>query len=76
MKSPYNNNGKIVELESEITCPNCGFKKKEIMPVNACVHFYVCENCDTQIKPIQGDCCVYCSYGTTKCPVIPSSKCC
>ena len=60
--------GKTVELESTITCPSCGYMKKEIMPTNACQFFYGCENCKTVLKPKQSDCCVYCSYGTVKCP--------
>ncbi|WP_449560078.1 GDCCVxC domain-containing (seleno)protein [Lishizhenia tianjinensis] len=29
------------------------------------------------MQPKQGDCCVYCSYGTVKCPPIQhSSNCC
>ena len=51
-------------LKSEITCPNCGHKKVEDMPTNACQFFYECENCKTVLKPKEGDCCVYCSYGT------------
>lgn len=66
-----------IELKSTITCPNCGYKKTEIMPTNACVYFYECENCKTQLKPVQGDCCVYCSYGTVKCPPIQvGQNCC
>ena len=53
---------------SVVTCPVCGFKKEEEMPSDSCVHFYECEKCNTVIKPLQGDCCVYCSYGTEKCP--------
>jgi hypothetical protein len=69
--------GKTVELASEITCPNCGHQKKEIMPTNACQFFYVCENCKARLKPKQGDCCVYCSYGTVKCPSIQmGDNCC
>lgn len=26
-----------------ITCPYCGFKKQELMPLNACTYFYECE---------------------------------
>jgi hypothetical protein len=55
-------------LESVIKCPHCGFEKKETMPTDACQFFYACENCKTVLKPIQGDCCVFCSYGTEKCP--------
>jgi rubredoxin len=55
-------------FKSTITCPECGFKKEEIMPENACLHFYECNNCGILLKPKQGDCCVFCSYGTVKCP--------
>lgn len=55
-------------LESIITCPNCGFKKLEIMPQDSCLFFYECTNCKKLLKPIQGDCCVFCSYGSVKCP--------
>lgn len=70
-------NDKIVELNSVITCPECGFIKKELMPVDACVYFYECENCGALLKPVKGDCCVFCSYGTVKCPPVQSgSDCC
>jgi hypothetical protein len=69
--------GKTVELKSTITCPNCGHKKTEMMPTNACEFFYECENCKTRLRPLEGDCCVYCSYGTVKCPPIQvGSGCC
>ncbi|TRX04261.1 MerC domain-containing protein [Flavobacterium gawalongense] len=70
-------NGNSVELKSTLTCPNCGCKKDERMPADACQFFYECENCKTVLKPKQGDCCVYCSYGTVKCPPIQAGdKCC
>lgn len=66
-----------VELLSTITCPNCRFQKKETMPTNACQFFYECENCKSLLKPKDGDCCVYCSYGTIKCPPIQlNENCC
>ena len=68
--------GKTVELQSTITCPECGFKKAEIMPTNACVFFYECENCHVRLRPLDGDCCVYCSYGTIKCPPIQAGTGC
>ena len=55
-------------LNSVITCPNCGHKKNETMPVDACQFFYECESCKKILKAKQGDCCVFCSYGTEKCP--------
>ena len=64
-------------LESTITCPKCGHEAKEEMPTTACQFFYECENCNTLLKPKDGDCCVYCSYGTVKCPPIQEgSNCC
>jgi hypothetical protein len=69
--------GKTVELQSTITCPNCGHRKNETMPTDACQFFYECEKCVTVLKPKQGDCCVYCSYGTVKCPSIQAgTNCC
>lgn len=69
--------GKEVELKSIITCPKCGHKKEELMPTDACQYFYECEKCKTVIKPKQGDCCVYCSYGSVNCPPIQAgNNCC
>jgi hypothetical protein len=66
-----------VTLESTITCPDCGHKKIEVMPANACQYFYECESCHKLLKPLSGDCCVYCSYGSVKCPPIQQgSDCC
>ena len=55
-------------LESTITCPACGESKAETMPEDQCVFFYDCESCATRITPKAGDCCVFCSYGSVKCP--------
>lgn len=57
-------------LQSTITCPHCGHQKAETMPTDACQYFYECESCHRLLKPKQGDCCVYCSYGTVACPPI------
>ncbi|MEX2457161.1 MAG: GDCCVxC domain-containing (seleno)protein, partial [Balneolaceae bacterium] len=57
-----------IQKKSTITCPNCHFQKEEEMPVEACQFFYKCESCETVLKPKQGDCCVYCSYGSVACP--------
>ena len=64
-------------LESTITCPECGFKKIEKMPTNACQYFWNCPKCEKMLKPKEGDCCVFCSYGTIPCPPIQlSTGCC
>ncbi len=57
-----------MQPQSTITCPSCGHAKTETMPVDYCQYMYECENCHTVIKPKHGDCCVYCSFGDTKCP--------
>jgi hypothetical protein len=59
-----------VVLFSTLTCPQCGFAKMETMPTDACQWFYDCSHCGTVLKPLPGDCCVYCSYGTNPCPPI------
>lgn len=55
-------------LVSTITCLQCGFEKEEIMPTDVCLFFYECTNCKVLLRPVTGDCCVFCSYGTVKCP--------
>ncbi|MES2765777.1 MAG: GDCCVxC domain-containing (seleno)protein [Bacteroidota bacterium] len=68
---------KKIEIHSVITCPECGFKKDEVMPTDACQFFYECENCREVLKPREGNCCVYCSYGSVKCPPIQNGiSCC
>jgi len=57
-----------VELESVLTCPHCGHAKRETMPIDACLFFYECERCRALLRPRPGDCCVFCSYGSVKCP--------
>ena len=66
-----------IKLESILTCPKCGKSKEETMPTNACQFFYECGFCGEIIKPKNGDCCVYCSYGSVPCPPVQSdSSCC
>ncbi|WP_297814868.1 GDCCVxC domain-containing (seleno)protein [Segetibacter sp.] len=67
---------KTVNLHTLITCPVCGDKQEEIMPTDACVFFYECKNCKTRLTPKAGDCCVFCSYASVKCPPIQAGTCC
>ncbi|HZR02197.1 MAG TPA: GDCCVxC domain-containing (seleno)protein [Burkholderiales bacterium] len=55
-------------LESELTCPACGAVFPEIMPTDACVVLYECKACHAALRPKAGDCCIFCSFGTVKCP--------
>ncbi len=63
-----------VILTSTITCPECGFSSKETMPVDACQWFYECRECGALLKPIKGDCCVFCSYGDVPCPPVQQEQ--
>src|SRR5438552_8603224 len=55
-------------MESVITCPKCGYSKREKMPTDTCQFFYECASCHALLRPKAGDCCVFCSYGSAKCP--------
>jgi rubredoxin len=55
-------------LDSILTCPECGFAKSETMPTDACQFYYECTNCGALLRPNKGDCCVFCSFGSVKCP--------
>ncbi|MCG3190194.1 MAG: hypothetical protein LKCHEGNO_02828 [Burkholderiaceae bacterium] len=61
-------NKAIPQLESVLTCPVCGHTKRETMPTDTCQFFYECERCKTVLRPKAGDCCVFCSYGSLRCP--------
>jgi len=61
-------------LESVITCPECGHREKETMPVDACQWFYQCKGCAMLLKPTMGDCCVFCSFGTVPCPPVQRER--
>ena len=60
--------GSEVITAARITCPACGFEKSESMPTNSCQVVYRCESCGTVLRPLQGDCCVFCSYSDQVCP--------
>lgn len=46
------------------------------MPTEACEYFYECQKCCEMLRPKAGDCCVYCSYGSVKCPPIQAGEAC
>jgi hypothetical protein len=62
--------------ESEITCPFCGHQALEQMPLNACQYYYDCKGCRELLKANPGDCCVFCSFGTVKCPPVQTGNSC
>lgn len=61
-------------LSSTLTCPKCGGVSTETMPTDACQFFYDCKHCGTVLRPLKGDCCVFCSYGDVPCPPIQEAR--
>lgn len=64
----------MILLQSILTCPYCGYSKEETMPTDTCQYFYECTKCGKMLKPKNGDCCVFCSYGSVKCPPIQEQE--
>lgn len=60
---------------STVTCPFCGHAREEEMPDDRCVFFYQCTGCGRTLRPEPGDCCVFCSYGSSQCPPKTTGRC-
>jgi hypothetical protein len=65
----------LMQIESTLTCPRCGHESAEQMPTEACQFFYVCKGCGEKLKPLPGDCCVFCSYVTVLSPPVQTGRC-
>jgi hypothetical protein len=63
-------------LQSTLTCPHCGMRTVEAMPLDACVFFHECRGCGAMLQPSPGDCCVFCSHGDVPCPPIQQHRSC
>jgi hypothetical protein len=64
-----------IVFKSTITCPHCGAANIETMPADSCRFFYECIGCGEMLRPLPGDCCVFCSYGSVPCPPVQQSRC-
>ena len=62
-------------LASALTCPHCGYTSVELMPTDACVIIHECAGCHAVLRPNDGDCCVFCSFGSVKCPPVQVGCC-
>ena len=58
----------MIEFASTIMCPACGHRERETMYEGVCQYFYKCKGCGKLVKPLRGDCCVFCSFGDVPCP--------
>jgi hypothetical protein len=67
----------VMQLTSVLRCPVCDHESEEQMPTDACVFFHRCPGCDQLLRPRDGDCCVFCSYGSVPCPPVQQQdRCC
>ena len=60
----------IITFRSQLTCPRCGHVTLEDMPIDSSRFFHECAKCHVVLRPKPGDCCVFCSYGSVKCPPV------
>jgi hypothetical protein len=44
------------------------------MPADACLYFYECVSCAARLRPKPGDCCVFCSFGSIRCPPMQAER--
>jgi len=65
-----------IVTEATLTCPQCGHAAAEAMPTNACQFFFTCPSCDARLRPLPGDCCVFCSYSDQVCPPKQANQAC
>lgn len=65
-----------VNTTCQLTCPKCGHVSTEVMPTDACIYFHDCVGCGTLLRPLVGDCCVFCSYGSVPCPPMQAAQPC
>ena len=63
-----------VTVVSIITCPSCGHQQEERLPEFSCTISYQCVRCGATLRPVPGDCCVFCSYGSVPCPAIQIAR--
>ena len=61
---------------SDLTCPECGHSVTLEMPNDQCIFFHECTECKKILRPKEGDCCVFCSYGDVVCPPIQAGNDC
>jgi len=63
-----------LNLKSIITCPECNYQQEENIPIIYGKYIYKCKNCGKILLPKEGDCCVFCSYGSIPCAAKQKEK--
>jgi hypothetical protein len=62
------------EMYSMISCPKCGHAESEEIPEDHSLRFYACKQCNIVMPPKLGDCCVFCSYGSSPCLTVQKKQ--
>jgi hypothetical protein len=57
-----------MQLQSILTCPKSATRPSRRWQLMHASFFYDCKGCGERLKPLAGDCCVFCSYGSVPCP--------
>ena len=57
------------KTQATLTCPECKHEQTVDTATDACQFFYECVDCNTVLRPLDGDCCVFCSFADKLCPV-------
>ncbi|MEZ5517051.1 MAG: GDCCVxC domain-containing (seleno)protein [Gammaproteobacteria bacterium] len=58
-------------IDSCITCPNCGYSKRESVTSIPRKVAYQCHCCGALLRTKAGKCCIHCCYGTVPCSAVP-----
>ena len=59
-----------INLKTVITCQSCGMAEEIMMHPKLPEQKFVCKKCSAELLAQAGECCVFCSYGSVKCPPI------
>ena len=59
-----------INLKTVITCKNCGTSEEVMMHAKLPEQKFICKRCTAELSARADECCVYCSYGSVKCPPV------
>lgn len=64
----------VVWYDCLLTCPSCGDQRTVEMPEKGTLLEYTCPSCSEMLRPAEGACCVFCSYGSTECAIAQTAR--
>ena len=63
-----------IQLETTLKCPHCGVEQRATMPMSGKKMAQDCRYCYKPMAAKEGSHCVFCSYGSVKCPEVQQIK--